>query len=148
MLSLRHPHGCGHLWGKGAKGQSRHGEQTHLLQETDGGCWGYTAGGDHGEEVPGGAQEHRQGCLAVAADVLVQEPVAEVDLKHLGTRYSVAHVFWGVLQLYWGCQPFRHLPVLLAYYIKPSTHLMSLSNCLHGEEATSIPHPFCKILSL
>jgi len=53
-------------------------EGPHLLQEAGGGRGGDAAGGDHGEEGPGGAQEHGQGRLAVAAGVVMQEPVAEV----------------------------------------------------------------------
>lgn len=56
-------------------------EGPHLLQEADSGRGGDAAGGDHGEEGPGGAQEHWQRCLAVAARVFVQEPAAEVGWR-------------------------------------------------------------------
>lgn len=88
-------------------GRARRPERTHLLQEAGSGRRGDAAGGDHGEEGPGGAQEHGQGCLAIAAGVLVQKPAAQVGWGEPAPRGWVQEM-WGVLggvRAAQGCEP-------------------------------------------
>lgn len=128
------------------KGKAGRGEHTHLLQEADSGRWGYAAGGDHGEEVPGGAQEHGQGRLAVATDILVQEPVSEATLRHSRSRCSVADVLFGNVIAILGTSALQE-PSCAAGFMYQSINPPD-SPSLTTYMATSISHSFCIILSL